>query len=429
MKKILGMILLLFTIHTQAKTASIQSLYLTWDNEDTATTMSVRVLTLEKTKKPILHYSTTLQRSKGKYSFSAAAQQSSIPGTPLHITTFLLQKLSPDTNYYFVYEDENHTAGEEQFFRTLPNDDSAIEFIQGGDMSASKAIETIAKKSITDETMALLIGGDVAYANGKTSNYKMWLKWFEIMNRSMRTPNGRLIPLIVSVGNHEVNGQATSDLYKKSPFYSHFFLQDESSYFKRRLGHHSMLYVLDSGHLTSHGGEQSKWLHKNMQMDTDIQHKFALYHVPLYPTFRDYDGSLSKSGRQHWLPLFDKNKLSMAFENHDHALKRTHLLHAGAIVKKEGTIYVGDGCWGVGPRPSEKRWYHTVAQSEQHVWRVQISTDSIHSEAIGSTGEILDRFELQNRTVIDEMVSKKSKMPSETHPVAQRVDTSFSQKL
>lgn len=50
--------------------------------------------------------------------------------------------------------------------------------------------------------------------------------------------------------------------------------------------------------------------------------------------------------------------LSSAFENHDHVYKRTHVLKNNEI-SATGTVYMGDGAWGVIPHnpSSEDRWY------------------------------------------------------------------------
>lgn len=391
------------------KPEDVHSIYLTWDNVDTSSTMVVNILTLEKPKNPTLLFGTAVQVMNGVSTKTDPTETRAISGTPIFVTRFSLKNLSPDTTYFFNYKDETHLTPKEQSFKTLPASQKPVEFVQGGDMSASNEVEKVAAQAITNDTMALLIGGDVAYADGKVSKYNLWLKWFTIMNRTMKTPEGRLIPLIVSVGNHEVNSKSGTNLFERAPFFMNLFFQDGKSYFKRELAPHTTVFSLDSGHLSSHSGAQRDWLEAELA-NTTTENKFAQYHVPMYPTFRSYDGSLNAAARKHWLPLFDKYELTAGFENHDHTLKRTHMLRGNAKVNSGGTVYVGDGCWGVGTRPSDKRWYHAVSESKRHTWRVTASKDVVEFTAIGRMGEVLDQFSIEKRQVSERKIKSTDKI-------------------
>merc|ERR1712124_211407 len=54
-------------------------------------------------------------------------------------------------------------------------------------------------------------------------------------------------------------------------------------------------------------------------------------------------------GQENWVPIFDAHNLTMGFENHVHAFKRTRPLVGGRVVKNGGTVYLGDGYWGIAP--------------------------------------------------------------------------------
>jgi acid phosphatase type 7 len=392
------------------RAARVQATYLTWDSEDTATTMVVKILTLEKPKNPRLLFGTAVQMVKHNNRFTAPPDERNIPNTPLFITSFSLSGLSPDSTYFFNFKDDTHQATSEESFRTLPANDSPVEFLSGGDMSASPNISKIAQAAVTDDTMAYVIGGDIAYDDGKTSNYKLWLKWFSYMNTAARTPNGRMIPMILALGNHEANSSSSKDPFSKIPFYTHLFLQNGGgTYFKREFASHTTLFALDSGHFSSHSGAQKQWLEKELS-NSSKENKMAVYHVPLYPTHRSEDGSFTQDGRDHWLPLFDAHNLTLSFENHDHTLKRTHMLRNNKQVQSGGTVYVGDGCWGVGARTVNKRWYHHLAESKLHIWRVKASSSSVKLEAIGTDGIIYDEFAIENKQVVATLSLNKKKV-------------------
>ena len=58
------------------------------------------------------------------------------------------------------------------------------------------------------------------------------------------------------------------------------------------------------------------------------------------------------------------------FVNDHHTYKRTHRLRANRVDKKNGILYLGDGCWGVDtravPKPG-KLWYLAKAASRRHL--------------------------------------------------------------
>jgi hypothetical protein len=85
----------------------------------------------------------------------------------------------------------------------------------------------------------------------------------------------------------------------------------------------------------------------------NILHRFAIYHVPAFPSVRYFRNHENCSIRRHWVPLFEKYGLHAAFENHDHAYKRTHPLLDGAR-DPYGVVYFGDGSWGARPRIPKK---------------------------------------------------------------------------
>ena len=142
-----------------------------------------------------------------------------------------------------------------------------------------------------------------------------------------------------------------------------------------------------------HAAQRVQGVESRLQKYKKVKHKFAIYHVPLYPAHRSYDGGMSKKGREHWAPLFDTYALTTAFENHDHVLKRSKLLKNNKP-DADGTLYLGDGCFGMGPRSVDKemRWYLDVAESKPHFWDVKVTKKGVSYEAVGVNGETLDRY-------------------------------------
>jgi hypothetical protein len=383
--------LCLFFASAQAIASDIKSVYLTWEQEDTSSHMVVHVLSLNKLSS---------LKIKFKEKTIPYSQHRDLKPTPFNVYSFALQKLSPNTLYHFEVL-ESKTLKQKYKFKTLPTDNSAIEIVSGGDLSVHPDIAIVAKKTITKNTKVLLIGGDIAYADGDTSRHQLWSQIWDHLNQAMITPDGRLLPLVVAIGNHETNKKKEVDAPTKAPFYFLFFRQNSlSTYFKRNLANHTSIFTLDSGHVADHGGPQKDWLKKELKTELKKENKLALYHVPLYPSFRDFKDKKSKKGRKAWQPLFDEFGLDVALENHDHALKRTKMLKNEKTVDKNGTVYVGDGCWAVAPRPaSTSRWYLQTTLVEKHLWRILLTPQKINFEAIGKSGKTLDSFTLKNGKV------------------------------
>lgn len=101
----------------------------------------------------------------------------------------------------------------------------------------------------------------------------------------------------------------------------------------------------------------------------------ALYHVPAYPSVRYFRRPISSALRRHWIPLFDQYGLHVAFENHEHAYKRTFPLTDGSVNPK-GVVYIGDGAWGVKARQPKKPYrttYLAKSKKERHYIKVELS--------------------------------------------------------
>ncbi|MFQ5729958.1 MAG: metallophosphoesterase, partial [Waddliaceae bacterium] len=124
-------------------------------------------------------------------------------------------------------------------------------------------------------------------------------------------------------------------------------------------------------------------------------HKFALYHVPAYPCVRKFKGMFNIQIRRHWVPIFENFGLTAAFEHHDHAYKRTHLIYRERIDPK-GVLYLGDGGWGVKrarkPRSAGSLWYLAKTARARHFIMVTLDGGNRHYTAIDSKGNVIDTY-------------------------------------
>jgi hypothetical protein len=378
--------------------------YLTWQG-DTSTTITVNFHTEEALENSTVYYDTKSRDGKARhYDLKATGSSHQLDGLrdERYIHVVELTGLEPGETYYFVaggwtsisrrFATKWREVTEELSFRTIPNDGSPIRFVTGGDMGIGKLARALLARAGEKDPMFGLIGGDLAYVNGDLNEFAKWDRWLRNWSSNMIAPDGRLIPMVLAVGNHEVDGAFGQPL-EKARFYISYFAQENRSYFSRKFGKDVVLYALDTGHIASHES-QVAWLDEAMTADEAIARKIAVYHVPLYPSVREHTGGNAVLGRTHWVPVFDKHGLTTAFENHDHAHKRTHVLKDNKI-DPSGTLYLGDGSFGREPRELNKAelWYMDVANSKAHFWLVEASAESVRYQAIDQHDDVFDSIE------------------------------------
>jgi len=352
-------------------------------------------------------------KTKGKIPFIKNADR--------EIFSFYLKNLKENTKYYFIVGHPDIGYSEEKAFRTLEKNPKNLRIIEGGDWELTEKAKTLAEVAICYDPQVLWLGGDYPRNVNGLEDYEKWDEWLDVYESTMITSDRCLVPMVMAIGNHEVIG-GYNQHRANSPFYFRYFPQNEKkqSFFLKRFGD-IVLFVLDSGHVASHEGSQSKWLEANLIKYKDYPIKMAMYHVPIYPSVRFVEENFyyrffywllglagknddsshllsvpSQEGKKTWLPLFDKYKITTAFEHHDQTLKRTRPLRNDKI-NLDGTIYLGDGGWGaeIQVPPIQTYFSPLFAKSMGYVsffWLVDIKEDRIIYKAISAKGHVLDEY-------------------------------------
>lgn len=367
------------------------ALYLTWADDPT-TTMTV-VWQGGEAERVLYH------PAGGSGWMSVTAETHPIPETTVQVHMAQIEGLKSDATYVFKIEGSRR----EFKFRTLPPTLSReVRFVIGGDIFyywGTEVLDRMNRAVAYDDPDFVVLGGDLAYTTGAKRSLKnrqweadRWQEFFRVMQKSMMGKDGRMIPMIPVVGNHDVHRMSAP---KKVPdvFYGVFpFLKDEKAYRSLKVGSYLNLLLLDTGHSSPIEGAQTEWL-KTMLAGDQTPYLFSVYHVGAYPSVYKYKGAVPELLRKTWVPLFEEAHLSGAFENHNHALKRTHPIKDGKV-NPEGVVYYGDGSWGVPPRhvqsPAEL-WYLAMAESVNACWFIHLSKKNASIEARTGTGDVKDR--------------------------------------
>lgn len=307
-----------------------------------------------------------------------------------------LQGLEPGTDYVFEIDGDATTYR----FRTAPKVlDRPLVFAEGGDIAASDVVATLHDMAASWDPLFGLVGGDLAYSDGR--NLDRELDFYRMWSQRMRTKDGRLIPMIAAIGNHEVDG-SFGQPRERAPFFFALFgdLYPEKSYATLDFGDYLSIITLDTDHISPIVGEQTRWLERVLEERlgkpdaprTAPPHVFTAYHVPGYPSVRRFEDTQSVLVRENWVPLFERYGLKVSFEHHDHSFKRTHpLLGSQPTTDPKGVVYLGDGCWGRTPRPVHPDSpYLAKTLSAYHVFKVTLDGQAALFEPYNERNEKLD---------------------------------------
>ncbi|MEE9405067.1 MAG: sugar-binding protein, partial [Algisphaera sp.] len=132
-----------------------------------------------------------------------------------------LTGLSPDTEYHLAVPDGVEKEDIQVKFKTAPATlDQPLVFAEGGDVGTSDAVPLLHNQAAAWDPLFGFVGGDCAYANGVKP--KKWLAFLKHWHDNMVTAEGRMIPMLAIIGNHEVDG-SYGKTKENAPFFYALF--------------------------------------------------------------------------------------------------------------------------------------------------------------------------------------------------------------
>lgn len=361
--------------------AEITALYLSWYGDPT-TTMAIQWHT------PQDHIGDTIVIK------TLDGEWAPIDGEHTVLEQILVHKVSlinldPNTEYSFRIG----TDPKIYHFRTAPDNlDEPLRFVVGGDIySSTKLFRRMSKTVLETAPHFIVLGGDIAYALSvhpfRSSALRRWTAFLKDWKDYMISSDGHIIPFLIVPGNHDIS----SDNYEI--FFSLFAFPQKQLYRAVDFGSYLSLILLDTGHFQPIEGRQTLWLDKTLAARTSTPYRFAVYHEAAYPSFYPYHGLIPKKIRTHWAPLFEKYNLLAAFENHNHAFKRTYPIKANQI-DPSGVVYLGDGGWGTPPRKTNDLWYLAKRNRKNSILLVELTSFEAHIQALDMLKNSLDQLTL-----------------------------------
>jgi len=325
-----------------------------------------------------------------------------------NVHTVLLTELQPETRYVMniEYNQKIQTTFE---YVTLPDKSSNKDLVisTGGDIGDRKIARDMIDNALTNNPDVIVVGGDIVYDDAERSCYFAWDSLLKTFTTSMLS-HGKLIPLIFSVGNHDVglNSMPSRNITlttEKSPIFMMYFpqhtvenskapaLEQRRTYHYHTIGKTVQVH-LDSGYLFTFK-DQVPFINEVATKYNDYI-KMANYHNPIYWVCSVPRGNIVELTKEYWMPLFDKYRFMSAFENHEHALKKTFTITDNKV-SKTGTYYLGNGKWGVSLsstcHPNNSTGLIEHMGEDNHYWSVVVSVreGTVSYAPINSKGETI----------------------------------------
>lgn len=232
----------------------------------------------------------------------------------------------------------------------------------------------------------ILHAGDLV--NTANSDYE-WAEWFAAGSFIHAT-----VPAIACPGNHEYE---TSDAGKEiSRFWKPQFgfppngpqgLEEQTYY----LDYQGVRFIsLNSNERIE---RQRDWLDSVLRSNPN-QWTVVMFHHPVFSAAR---GRSNDRLIEQWKPLFDRYRVDLVLQGHDHTYARGQNLEAGVNTKSESTVYVVSVS---GPKMypiTSTRWMKRAAENTQVFQVIEVSEKTLQYRALQVTGEVYDAFDLHKR--------------------------------
>jgi len=296
---------------------------------------------------PVLYYGTGYSSVNG-LSSSSTTPNSVNTNSEMRNNIVRLENLNPGSKYYFKIKD---SKGETDVysFETISDQPDRLSLIAGGDSRSNRSVRVNANKLVAKlKPHAVVFDGDMT----DTGSPLEWQWWFEDWQYTIDGAK-RVVPIIPARGNHESNDNYLMDLFG-SP---------TNVYYENTFGGNLLkIYTLNSEKAVNAFGAQTTWLVDDLDnSNDDIIYKFAQYHKPMRPHIKSKLEGVAQYA--YWANIFYSYDFDVVLEGDAHTSKITYPVipctggnNCDEGFKRDdvnGTVYVGEGCWGAPLRPND----------------------------------------------------------------------------
>lgn len=371
----LSIFTLLFSFFAEAATGRYR---LMW-RDDPATTMVIgwdqRSGSAPKVYYDVVNHGPTPE----KFAFSKIPDNvTSAKGMNNHFVR--LAGLRSNTTYYFIIAD-NEGASKVFSFKTAPDKSSErLSIIAGSDSRNHREARVDANKLVAKlRPHCIIFGGDFT----ENDSDQEWAEWFDDWQNTI-SKDGRMYPLIVARGNHEFNNASIVDL---------FDVKNPDVIYALSLGGDLLrVYTLNS--MMASGGDQKNWFQRDLAAHPHVGWKFVQYHLATRPHTKSKEEKTDQL--VNWSSLFFEYGVHLAIESDAHVVKSTYPLRPSNEAESDegfvrddvnGTVYVGEGCWGAPLRVNndDKSWTRASGSFNCFHW-IFVDEDQIEIRFVKTDG-------------------------------------------
>jgi len=287
-----------------------------------------------------------------------------------------LKDLAPSTLYHYKVTSGADTSQDNTFHTAVRPNEPFTLVVYGDTRTNPGDHQTVINRIIENKPDLVLNTGDLVETGSVSS---LWDIFFNTTKNLIKS-----VPYYPELGNHEGNSQNYYDL---------FYLptgggSNNEEWYSFNYGN-THIIALDSN--VRYSGEQLTWLEKDLAQAADkAQWIFVFFHHPPY--------SSSSHGSEFatltdWINLFEKYKVDMVFNGHDHIYERSLSNNIQYIVTGSG----GAPQYTINQRPNPKQIY---AEQALHFCKLSIDGSSLRFEMVKANGTIGDAFDVTEPTSV-----------------------------
>jgi hypothetical protein len=318
--------------------------------------------------------------------------------------------LTPDTVYAYRVKG---SAGWSEWhqFKTAKTTPEPFRFMYLGD--TQNGILTFASRVIRQgfhegKVDLVVHAGDLAAQRDNLDHDDEWGEWTQAGGY-----NYSMVPQIPATGNHEYADLILPDGIESRRLGPYWQVQfalpangapgvEKTSYFVDYQGARFIVLdgtaALDLGQLQS----QTQWLDKTLT-DSKANWNFVLFHQPIFTCARPNDTEVLKAA---WKPVFDKHKVDLVLQGHDHCYSRlsSEVGRAAGITarkggKAQGPVYLvsvtGSKMYGLNNRSGTQP--DKVAEATELYQIIDVDGARLKLRSYTASGKLYDGFDLERR--------------------------------
>lgn len=247
----------------------------------------------------------------------------------------------------------------------------------------------------------VLHAGDLVDQRGDLDADDEWGEWVAAAGYQYA-----VVPQIPAAGNHEYDKQLAPDAVAPRRLGAYWPLQfalpangaqdaDETTYFVDYQG--ARFIVLDGTSALDRGTAkaQAQWL-DHVLAESAAQWNIVLFHQPVFSCGRPSDEEVLKAA---WKPIFDRRKVDLVLQGHDHCYSRMAASPTGEGGELDGPVYMvsvaGAKMYAVTDRALEIA--DRAGEATQLYQVVDVADDRLAVRVYTATGRLYDGFDIERR--------------------------------